>query len=107
MVEVTFTKGSHGFEGMKLLGHAEYDPGNDVVCAGISAVSQALVGTLQNLKNIVFRTKIIESGNILIETGIFLDENVQRVVDAMYLTCFIGLLQIEQGYPEYLKVSQL
>lgn len=105
MVEISFVKGPYGFEIMKLVGHAEYNPGNDVVCAGISALSQALVGTLQNMSGINYRNKIVESGNILIEINPFADKSVQKIVDAVFLTCLIGMLQIEKVYPGYLKVT--
>jgi uncharacterized protein YsxB (DUF464 family) len=104
MVEINFVKGPYGFEVMKLTGHAEYNPGNDVVCAGVSALSQALIGTLQNMK-VIFQTKIIESGNILIEILPFSDNGVQKIIDTVFLTCLIGLLQIQQTYPGYLKVT--
>lgn len=105
MVEVTFIMGHYGFETMKLVGHADYNPGNDVVCAGISALSQALVGTLQNI-NAQFRTKTVESGNIFIEIDPFSDESAQKVVDTVFLTCLVGLLQIEKQYPDHIKIDR-
>ncbi len=104
MVEVTFVKGDYGFETLRVVGHAEYNPGNDIVCSAISALTQALVGTLQNIKGLEFNKKIIQDGNVTVELAPFVDEEMQRIVDTIFLTVLIGLKQIEKSYPQNIHI---
>lgn len=104
MTEVKFYKGSYGFEKVTVQGHAEYNTGNDIVCAGISALAQALVGTLQNVDGISFKKKKVEPGNIELEIEPFFDE-YQKSIDSIFFTVYIGLSQIEKSYPKNIKVA--
>lgn len=104
MVEVSFIKGDYGFETLKVVGHANYNPGNDIVCSAISALTQALIGTLQNIPGLKFNNKTVQDGNIFVEIVPFLDENVQRIIDTVFLTVMIGLKQIEKSYPQSIHI---
>lgn len=46
-VDYTFTDSLHVLE---ITGHAEYNNGNDIVCAGVSAITYTLAGFLWNDK---------------------------------------------------------
>lgn len=82
-------------------GHAGYNPGNDVVCAGASAIAYALAGYLHNCGGhlwTIVREKL-DSGDLeLCCTG---DEMVGEV----YRMALIGLLQLEAAYPGHVRVE--
>lgn len=106
MVTVEFYQDSQGFTAMNLKGHACYNPGNDVVCAGISALAFALVGTLKNIDGIAF-TRLQYQDGVVVEIEPFADEETQAVVDAVFTTVLIGLKQIQKQYPENIRVKEM
>ena len=106
MVTVEFYRDNQGFTAMDLQGHAGYNSGNDVVCAGISALAFALVGTLKSIKDISFRRLQYKDG-VTVEIEPFVDATEQLVVDAVFMTILIGLKQIQKQYPENIQVKEM
>ena len=105
MVKVEFFRDRMGFQAMKLTGHAEYNPGQDVVCAGISALAFALVGTLQGMKASFRRRKVDVGVDIEIEPFIYPDD--QAVADAVFMTCLTGLRMIEAAHPAHIDIREV
>ncbi len=106
MVTVQFYRDNQGFTAMELTGHAGYNPGNDVVCAGISALAFALVGTLKSIDGISF-TRLQYQDGVTVEIEPFADAEEQAVVDAVFTTVLIGLKQIEKKYPGHIRVWEM
>lgn len=71
-------------------GHAGYCCGNDIVCAGVSALVQAFVGTMIN-SEITIDYKM-DCGYCKAIVGIGADRELKMLI--------IGLLQIQKAYPE-------
>jgi uncharacterized protein YsxB (DUF464 family) len=105
VVTVEFYRDNQGFTAMELKGHAGYNPGNDIVCAGISALAFALVGTLKSIDGISFARLQYQDG-ATVEIDPFADEQEQAVVDAVFTTVLIGLKQIEKKYPGHIRVEE-
>lgn len=80
-------------------GHAGFNPGNDVVCAGLSAIMTALQGYLNNIPERC--TIITKPGHCV----------AQAPCDMRLISVFelaeIGFLQIEAAYPDNVSVSHL
>lgn len=104
MVKVEFYRSRFGFEAMDLTGHAEYNPGNDVVCAGISALAFALAGELKRRKASFKRFDIREG--VHVETEPFIHDVPQAGINAVYETCLTGLRQIEKKFPDHIQISE-
>lgn len=78
--------------------HAGYNPGNDIVCAGISAIAYTMAGYLHNKKEVEILDETIKDGFFSITfRG---DEYASEVYHAIW----IGLLQIEKKFPSHLVV---
>ena len=94
-----------GFGGGKFmleaLGHAGYAEENDIVCAGVSAISYALYGFLLNSKEHVEKWYDVEDQvgkmRLLVKGDAYL-------IPAFHMAA-IGFLQIEKEYPENVKVD--
>ena len=75
-------------------GHADYNPGQDIICSAVSMLFYAFAGYLIN-KDIECKYKL-DSGN----------SKIEAVGDAK--ECFdmikIGFLQLESKYPKNVKV---
>ena len=89
MIRVTFTENR-----VTLQGHANYAPkGEDVVCAAVSALVYALIGTLEEMNNV--RELVIRPGYATVaaheKTTAF--DMVQR-----------GLAQIASKYPQCVEL---
>jgi uncharacterized protein YsxB (DUF464 family) len=102
---VQFVRGNYGYEEYHITGHAGYNPGNDIVCAATSALGFALIGSLQKMNGISFRQLQAEDGiDLAIEP--FINDDMQKITDTIFMTIYIGLKQIEQAYPEHVQVSE-
>lgn len=96
MVTVVATVGK-GRLSMQVTGHAEYNPGNDIVCAGVSAILFSLLGFLENAKEElrVNDTWSWHSGDVSI------DVTETARTEAAFMTAYIGLAQLAQQYPNH------
>ncbi len=83
-------------------GHAGYsNTGQDIVCAGVSAVVYALLGFLHNISDWENRlTTAVNSG----EAVILWRGNCEEI-DAAFRMTVIGLVQIAGAYPRYIRVE--
>jgi uncharacterized protein YsxB (DUF464 family) len=85
-------------------GHADYNPGNDIVCAGCSAVWYSLLGWVANMPEhvTVLDQKNESEGNF---------HYIRATGDTSFAAAFdmalIGLAQLAQKYPENVKVITL
>ena len=106
MVSVDFFKDNMGFQAMDLNGHANYNPGQDIVCAGISALAFALVGTLRNVRDISFRRCTVVNG-VQVEIEPFIEPEDRAITDTVFKTILVGLRQIEKKYPDHIEIKEI
>jgi len=106
MVSVEFFRDNMGFQAMELNGHADYNPGKDIVCAGISALAFALVGTLRNVQGISFRKCTVDNG-VQVEIEPFIEPEDRAITDTVFKTILVGLKQIEKKYPDHISIKEV
>lgn len=88
---------------LKVNGHANYDDhGKDIVCAGVSALTQALVGFIENNDECEGECQENDCGGHIHIYALKSDDKVY----AAFEMAFIGLLQIEMAHPNYVTVSR-
>lgn len=81
---------------LAISGHAGYaNAGEDIVCAGVSAIGYALLGFLRNEREAKGLSTLVEGGNLLICAS-----GGERVAAAFEMA-YIGLAQISKTYPQY------
>ena len=82
-------------------GHANYEKyGNDIVCAGVSALVQALIGWAENKPHIIECVSIDDkNGEVIIEC-----QGDEDVAAAFYMTA-IGVEQIAESYPQHVLIE--
>lgn len=94
MIEVT-VRSDH----ITVTGHAGYaQPGKDIVCAGVTALVQGLIGSIESLT----ADKIeygISPGRVDIKYG-NLSEKAKTLVDSF----FIGICKIADEFPAYVQI---
>lgn len=88
-------------DGITITGHAGYaEPGNDVVCAGISTLAQTLIQAIEDLTkdNIQYD---ISPGRVDIKHG-DLSKQGQLLIDSF----FVGVNLIADEYPANVRIAQ-
>lgn len=86
-------------ERIKISGHAGYaEPGKDIVCAAVTALTQTLIQSIENLTDDEIEYRI-SPGKVEVEYG-NLSEKSKTLVDSF----FIGICLIAEEFPEHVKV---
>ena len=105
MINITFVCFGNNFYEFHSEGHAGLNPGNDIVCAGVSALSYALLGALLNIQNLQVEKKIKDGNmNIAVKAD---SKAVHAIANTVFTTIYIGLKQLQLTYPAYVKVDIL
>lgn len=95
MIEVGVRK-----DGILIKGHAGYAPaGYDIVCAGVTALTQGLVNSMEGLTDERIETNI-EGGMVSIKYG-DLSERGKLLIDSF----FIGICMIADEFPDYVQIT--
>jgi uncharacterized protein YsxB (DUF464 family) len=88
-------------DGVKVRGHANYAPqGQDIVCAGVTALTQTLVGSLETLTGNKIKYDM-SPGRVDIEIE-DPDEDAQLLMDSF----LVGIEMIADEFPEYIRVEE-
>jgi uncharacterized protein YsxB (DUF464 family) len=100
MITVTINKSNNGIKRVTLTGHARFNTGNDIVCAGVSAVIQTTINgiaTLASEDSIIIHTFF--SGDVDVEVMEY-NASQQLLLESMLL----GLVGISDAYPNNVEV---
>jgi len=100
LVKIQFDKCEYGYIKAEFTDHA----GDSLVCASISGLGMALVGTLNRVEDINFAYCNYGKGNISLMVHPFQDAEKQQIVDTIFETIYVGVSQIEKKYPNNVKV---
>ncbi len=104
MTIVTMYRDKQGqYIGFKVNGHAGYAPdGEDIVCAAISALTITTMNSIETIVGEPFDYKEDqEKGLMLFRLGSTGSRDAQLLLRSMVL----GLSQIQDSYPKYLKLK--
>ncbi len=84
---------------IKVSGHANYaEEGKDIVCAGVTALTQTLVKSIEDLTEDKIEYDIVP-GRVDIKYG-NLSEKSKALVDSF----FIGICMIVDEFPDHVKI---
>lgn len=86
-------------ERIEISGHAGYaEPGKDIVCAAVTALTQTLIQSIENLTDDKIECRI-SPGKVEVEYR-NLSEKSKTLVDSF----FVGICLIAEEFPEHVKV---
>ncbi|MCR4399345.1 MAG: ribosomal-processing cysteine protease Prp [Syntrophomonadaceae bacterium] len=105
MVTVTLVRHGQVITGFEVTGHAEYEEeGKDIICAGVSAVTQTAVAGL--LLHLLHPPQVErEKGWLLCRLPAGMTPAEQEKAQVILTTMEAGLRALEAGYPEYVKIQ--
>ena len=100
MVRATYTV-NEDLHTLTVIGHANYDEyGRDIVCAGVSAIVQALIGWLEeNCYQARYSSVDLNDGEIIVSAEGGED------VSAVFNMASIGLSQIAHSYSDHVHIE--
>lgn len=84
-------------------GHADYNPGNDIVCASVSTIMFTLMGAVENLTDAGLRHNSVEGGHIDIRCKP-MSETDKYVAALLFNAAIIGVLQVQEKYPDCVQL---
>ena len=86
-------------ERIEIFGHAGYaEPGKDIVCAGVTALTQTLIQSIEDLTDDEIEYRI-SPGRVDINHG-NLSEKSKTLVDSF----FVGIRLIADEFPNYVAI---
>lgn len=93
---------------LSMTGHADYNPGNDIVCSAISVLAYTLAGALENIKantnlNDFELQHTEDEGDFLCKVS-KVELYAEYKIKTIFQTIYIGLKQIENQYPEHINI---
>ncbi|CAM3505984.1 ribosomal-processing cysteine protease Prp [Marinicrinis lubricantis] len=89
-------------------GHAEYaDPGEDIVCAGVSATTIGTLNALEELLGIQPGVESKENGYLSVTIPEIDDERKSEDIQLLLHAMRVTLQSIEQSYGEYVSIKHL
>lgn len=108
MIKVTITRGQDRLiQSFEMSGHADSGPhGQDLVCAGVSAISFGAVNAIHSLCQTKLEVEQGKNGGFLrcaVPTNIEQDTNekIQLLLEGM----LVSLKTIEQSYGKFIKIK--
>ena len=96
MITIEYSSSRNGRHDLQLMGHACYNPGNDIVCASVSAITYTLMGYLNNSE--ADYTAHFDSGDCAITC------ERTRDTDTAIKMAVIGYAQIAMSYPDNVTI---
>jgi uncharacterized protein YsxB (DUF464 family) len=107
MIKVTINRGNDGLiQSFSLSGHANYaERGQDIVCAGASAVSFGTINAIFALTNTEPIIRQEENGYLYCEIPAKVDKRVAENIQLLLEGMLVSLQTIEKEYGEYITIS--
>lgn len=103
MTHILYRHRCGGVHDLTLLGHADYsEHGNDIVCAGISALTYTLIGFIEN------HAEDLQTRDIRAESGrVFITCTGNETIDTAFDMTLLGYEQIAAKYPDNVSVTYM
>lgn len=104
MIQITFYKNNQdAYQGFHFIGHAEYDEiGEDVVCAGISALAITAINSIENLTDAQFTVDSDEKSGSM---KLLIHDNLSHDTELLMKSLYIGCQGISDAYgTDYVKI---
>lgn len=104
MVKFTIQTSEEMIIGYQVTGHAGYeDKGQDIVCAGVSAIAQtAALGLVNHLDDAQWEQK---SGKLVCQVGRIQTETQKVAAQAILRSMQLGIEALREAYPDFVKVE--
>ena len=105
-ITIFFSENNNEIRGFEAAGHADYAvEGEDIVCSGISVLTQTAIYGLVKVAGVKPRY-LVREGNIFCMIP-KLNQGIQAIqAQAILQTMYIGLRQMEEAYCQHIHISE-
>ncbi|WP_456278126.1 ribosomal-processing cysteine protease Prp [Bacillus sp. AK128] len=109
MIEIDIIRASNQhLKSVTISGHAEYDePGKDIVCAGVSAVTFGAANAVEELCGIALQVEQGKSGFLRFIIPSVHDGDKLEKVHFLLEGMLVSLKTIEESYSDFIKITTL
>lgn len=107
MTKITFKKRGNNFISLEISGHTAYGvDGEDIVCAGISCISQTAVLGIFNVAQVsaIYETNEDE-GHLYLELPDNISQKEQEICNIILQTALLGLNDLKEGYSDFIELE--
>jgi uncharacterized protein len=106
-VLITRASGSDAIVGFEVKGHAGYARrGEDIVCAGVSAVTVGTVNSIESLTGVTMDTSM-KNGFLSGTLGSVEDSELSAKVQLLLESMVVMLSNIAESYGKYIQIQQV
>ena len=107
MTKITFKKRGNNFISLEISGHTSYGvDGEDIVCAGISCISQTAVLGIFNVAQVnAIYSPNEEDGHLYLELPEGISQKEQEVCNIILQTALLGLNDLKEGYSDFIELE--
>ncbi|MFD1736042.1 ribosomal-processing cysteine protease Prp [Bacillus salitolerans] len=93
-------------ESVTVTGHAEYDePGKDIVCAGVSAVTFGAANAVEKLCGVALKVEQGESGFLRFILPMNVDSSMNEKIQLLIEGMLVSLKTIEISYSDFINIQ--
>ena len=109
MIYINIKKKDKYIQTIEAVGHSGYaESGKDIVCSAVSTLMQSLILGLEKVLKIQPSVEMDENVPIIkVETNLDIDENTQSHVQVLMKTTRLGLKDIADSYPKFIKIKEM
>ncbi len=108
MIRAVFYRDGQGaITRFEISGHAGFaERGEDIVCAAVSALSQAAILGLEEVLDLVPEVELDEEGRLVCQLPAEVPADVARAAQAILETARVGIQAIAGEYDDYVRVEE-
>lgn len=109
MIYINIKKKGKYIQTIEAVGHSGYaERGKDIVCSAVSTLMQSLILGLEKVLKVNPSVEMDENVPIIkVETNLDIDEDTQSHVQVLMKTARLGLKDIADSYPKFIKIKEM
>ncbi len=107
MIKITIIRSSNQLlKSVTIEGHAEYDePGKDIVCAGVSAVTFGAANAVEKLCGIALNVEQGKSGFLRFMIPTISDSIIREKIHLIMESMLVSIQTIENSYSDFITIT--
>lgn len=107
MIKITIIRSSNQrLQSVTIDGHAQYDePGKDIVCAGVSAVTFGAANAVEELCGVALDVEQGKSGFLRFMIPVIQDSIIQEKIQLIMESMIVSIQTIERSYSDFITIK--
>ena len=109
MIYINIKKKGKYIQTIEAVGHSGYaESGKDIVCSAVSTLMQSLILGLEKVLKITPEVEVDENVPIIkVQVSLDMDEDMMSHVQVLMKSTRLGLKDIADSYPKFIKIKEM